>query len=324
MRGLIVVAAGEWPGSERLVTSVNGPKEDLMSSLLLLATLAQGVGQLPNAPATPQVASPSMHLDGTWTVLFAGRDGQPITDSQSKTVTIHGNTLTWQKDGKEHQVRFQFVGNHFFTAWPESGEHQEKANAPTAENQRRGANEQSPPQPAARNESGQPSGTRGNLPQPAAPNAVPGQPPSVTLPAQIPGQPGVIAGRPIGPQASPDMRHGVYIFAGDFLCLSLNRGWEEEHGQAKQGAPTARPQTSANQQPSAGNQAARPEANRVQSNPPGANPQAAAQKPGSSEAQKREGETRTANYPPNVHQGGDFVLILRRANSGATPASHQK
>ena len=103
-----------------------------MSCLMLAATLALGIDPQPTPPPARPAIAPTQqgqtqqgqtmasHLDGTWIVMFAEKDGQKLNNSQNDTVTIHGNVLTWQKEGKEHHLHLQFGANHQLTGWPDT------------------------------------------------------------------------------------------------------------------------------------------------------------------------------------------------------------
>ncbi|MBY0456409.1 MAG: hypothetical protein K2V38_03665 [Gemmataceae bacterium] len=74
----------------------------------MLALLLSGAAFLAqaDAPQRPGAADdnknkPAIPLDGTWTVLCAEKDGQPMPDAKNMTVTARGDTITCAgKDGK--------------------------------------------------------------------------------------------------------------------------------------------------------------------------------------------------------------------------------
>lgn len=316
-----------------------------MSCLLLAATLALGfdpqstpAAPPPGAPTTPQGQAAMSHLDGTWLVIYAEKDGQTLSNKQNETVTIHGNVLTWNKDGQEHRVNLQFGAHHHLMATPAHAEHAAKSQANTAEHQPTATGERSGQAPtrtaAKQGEAGQaaPAGDQSN------------QRPGIVLPAHIPGQlPGGAAATRESAAAGQSQaeqqggaHHGVYIHANEFLCLALEQGFEgEQHkpaatGVAKPGtlgastqpaAQAARPgQTGANAQqgttPNTNQGTAQPAT--AQRGQPGNTPQGTA---GTSQAKNEQpgtaGTARTANYAADARSAGNmqqsgFVLILRR------------
>jgi hypothetical protein len=309
-----------------------------MTCFLLAAALAAGLDPQQTPPTTPAGLA-GAHLDGTWTVLFAGRDGQRIGNGQNETVTIHGNVLTWQREGKEHRVHLNFAANHLLSAWPEAAEHREPAHAGTAEQKQTGKVER----PAAKAEGSEPKHDAAAQAAPApgtapaaaaAPAPVPGTVPTLaavrqfvqapgegqaTLAERAPGVPGQPTGARMG-------AHGVYIDANEFLCLSLSGGFiDERHEPAASTEPKARPPVTAKAPaekaaastatPATGTEAKKSQPAASAKNTQGTKEAA---QPGN-EAQRRDGEPRTANYPAGtesakagMHQQGDFVFILRR------------
>jgi hypothetical protein len=298
---------------------------------MLAATLALGIdpqptpaGARPGVAAGQQAPAAASNLDGTWIIMCATKDGQKLGNSHNETVTIHGNVLTWQNEGKEHRVHLQLGANHGLTAWPEKAEHAAKTEAKNAEHQQSGTADRSAQAPAKEQKT-------------------PG--PNFVLPLQIPGQlPGATFARAAEAGQREAAEHqaqqhqagqpggshnGVFIETNDFLCLALDQGFEGEMHQ-QQAASPAKPGTPATpatvKQPA--EQAKTPTANQ------GTNPQAANAKPAqpantpqgtaSTTQAKNENaghavETRTASYSGgNMEQKG-FVLILRRESGQHQP-----
>jgi hypothetical protein len=296
----------------------------------------------PNPGARPQAAGQQgmmpTHLDGTGTILCAEKDGQRMNAGHNDTVTIRGNVLTWRKDGKEHNVRLQFSGNHMVFAHPENEEHgrapgqagtAERKGQPAATEGTRGEREQ----PGEKREAaGQPATgqTRGEHPATAAPAPVPGQ---LQIPGQLPGAQTQF-GQPNPAWAAQGRHHGVYIFADDFLCLAFDRGLPGgANERAKPGS--TRPGEPAATSPPGGRvgQPATPGVAGSGTQPgaagaaPGTNPGAGtADRPrtggtpeGTTGTEQRTAGTghetggqRVANYGGDTMHNGSVVLILRR------------
>ncbi len=331
-----------------------------MNCLMLAAALAFGAGPQQPAPAgggqpgvtagQPGAAHPvtpaGLHVDGTWTVLCAEANGQKLNTGQNQTVTIRGNVLTWQKDGKAHQCQLVFGPNHMLTVLPEKTgqEGKEKAGqegkaqgqAGKAEHPRAGTAERQgqpgTPAPVAKAEGQKAEGQKAEAQKGQAgagqPGAEPGQtqlqlPNRGPLPGQIgyippvPGRDAIGAGAPAAgaPGAgvhAAGSHHGVYVFADNFLCLAFDFTAGMHEGMtpatAKAGAGQAKPHAGT----APAHPGTTPQAGTAQHGQPGTAPQATAQAPAG-------GQTRTANYPregPHAGAGmspqGGFVLILRR------------
>jgi hypothetical protein len=280
-----------------------------MHCLLLLASLGQGVDPQPPAPGAPPAASASSQLDGTWTIVYAAKGGQKMNEKQNESVTIRGNVLILHAEGKEHRMHFNFGPNHNLSIWHDAADQGQQPKTPANETQRNAANRDNN------------QNARGNQSTPQTP-ASPGAP---ALPAQIPGQPGPVAGRNVvneamtqtGPQGT---RQGVYINAGEFLCLAFDRSNVEGRESATLPPLAPRPSNSPGQPAAQATpvpgQGANAQANNAQRPQPGATAQRPNETPG-----------RTANYPPEgltpafKFQPNEFVLILRR--QGSQPNSNQ-
>jgi hypothetical protein len=316
-----------------------------MNCLMLAATLAVGLDPQQPVPqhannqtkavAGQQGTLPATHLDGTWTILCAERDGQKM-NAANETATIQGNILTWKKDGKEHRVQLQFGENHMFTARPE---HQEHAAATQAQ-----AGSRSTPKAATPEQPGQ----RPN--QPAAAQNSAEQQPSNAVPAPSTNLVNGLAQQGIFAQAEHRAanvaatehhatagqmeHHGIYIFADNYLCLSFDTagmGGMEEGTNANAAKPAAKANASQpaertgqqaattpgnatpKPQPATSQQAATPAGNARQA---GTEPRAANAAPGTAEQSK----VHQAGYAvpaagAGMSQHGSFVLILRREKS---------
>src|SRR5919201_6715099 len=68
----------------------------------------------PGAGHAQQAATPR-DLEGQWSVVYAEVGGHRIEGGQNATVTIHGNTLTFNQDGREHTLRLSFQGGDRLT-----------------------------------------------------------------------------------------------------------------------------------------------------------------------------------------------------------------
>jgi hypothetical protein len=258
------------------------------------------------------------HLDGTWAILYAARDGHQLDNTQNESVTIRGNVLTWKKEGKAHNLHLQFGPNHLLTGWPEHAMGASQQANPAEHAQ--GATTKEPAHAQAR------PTAPAQAPAPARDDGAQGQilPRATTLPEGVRQLPGaqlgqqpvqqLPAGQPHPLTQQAGQHNGVFIDANEYLCLAFDQAFEGEmHNQpttsaVKPGLPN---------QPAAG--AARPGTPAGQpANPPAANTnRVAAGTPQPATAQApRPGETRTANYGEqhnagNMQQRG-FVLILRR------------
>jgi hypothetical protein len=191
---------------------------------------ARGAGQ--NAPGVGQAAGQqapgqhlpgqqkpgqqmASHLDGTWHILFLEKDGHKLS-GRSDTATIKGNVLTWTQDGREHRVNLRFGSNHMLTAWPDTSEHGAKGQ-PAAGEPQRGATIPGTRTTGQESAPGQASGA-------GAGRAFPGV-----------GQANV---------GHPSARQGVYIDAGEVLCLALDQPFAEGKGPPQaggQGTPSNQP-----------------------------------------------------------------------------------
>lgn len=276
-----------------------------MSCLMLVATLALGADPQSTPPARAGVAigqqgqSMASNLDGTWTVLCAEKDGQKLGQMPNATVTIHGNVLTWQKEGKEHRMRLQLGANNMLSATPEHDEPAAKAPAKTSEH---------------------PQGAQANQ---RAGNAAPAEP-AKGIPTAVPAKTGLnglpqTAGSPL-----LSVHQGVYIETNDFLCLSLNKGFDGEMSR-QEAAASAKPAA-----PNTPNSNADKNALGARAAQPVAEPKGTASTvQANSQPAAKAGEIRTANYgveqhptAGNMNQKG-FVLILRR-ETGQQPQVHGK
>jgi hypothetical protein len=323
-----------------------------MNCLILTAALALGLDpqQTPPKPASPngtQPAATAVSLDGTWHVLLAEKDGQKVnTQSQSQTVTIKGNVLTWNKDGAEHRVQLQFGANHMLAATPETMHEGHKAQSNTPAHQQTtpaAQNNQQPGQSTVKQSATQPAAKPGEQPPAQANNNKTDNQPK---PAE--GTPRVGAAvATASPTASPShftpqaTLHGVYIKGNDFLCLTLNQCFmEDKPAQAaantpKPGTPatanptatTGRPaapatasgaaSTNGNAKPQGGATTPAPTTNTVASNQqPGQTPNAAPLTGAAAQAEviaQMHAAARQANYGPmGTMESHDFVLILQR------------
>jgi hypothetical protein len=300
-----------------------------------------GGGQ-PGVPAGQQGAAhqgavTGLHVDGTWTVLCAEENGQKLNTGQNQTVTIRGNVITWQKDGKEHHARLLFGPNHMLTCLPEKtgqeGKTQGQASTPghprVGTPERQGQTGTPAPGAKAEGQKGQPGTAQAGAGQPGA---EPGQTPQIPnrgpLPGQVgylppvPGRDNIGAGAPGTGVHAMGSHHGVYIFADNFLCLTFDAGFPGMHermtpGAAKagkgQGAGQHPGTTVPNQQAGAGQPGQPVVTTPGRTSGPPVPGQVTAQAPAG-------GQTRTANYPregqhagAGMSQQGGFVLILRRA-----------
>lgn len=288
-----------------------------MSYLVLAALLAPGFDPQSPPPTRPgvgagQQAQTASHLDGTWTVICAEKDGQKLADVQNHTVTIQGDVLTWNKDGKEHRVHLQLGANHRLTATPAEGQQATGAQTRSGEQQNQSAGTA-----AKQGEQGQTAAAReqnSQRPGTALPGRAQGQAPAAT-PTRTAGTPG---SHEEGTQAGP--HEGFYIATSDFLCIAFDQGFGGDmHGQHAATSPAAKEQptqaaTRPGQPATTTQPGATANANR------GINPQAA---PGTQQVRNetpgQPGGVRTANYSPGAanmqHEG--FVLILHRQGGPA-------
>ncbi|QEL19223.1 hypothetical protein [Limnoglobus roseus] len=81
-----------------------------MSKLLLSCVMVLGAGFLARAEE-PQRTTSNKSIDGTWTVLCAEKDGQPLAEAKDITVTVKDNVFNVRcKDGKEMSLKMEFTG----------------------------------------------------------------------------------------------------------------------------------------------------------------------------------------------------------------------
>ena len=89
----------------------------MKSLLYALALLVVGVSVVAQQPARdePRKPAPAHSIDGSWTVISAEKNGQPMADAKDMTVTVRDNTITCNgKDGKAamtFKVDFQKIGH---------------------------------------------------------------------------------------------------------------------------------------------------------------------------------------------------------------------
>jgi hypothetical protein len=243
-----------------------------MSVYLLAAVVALGAQQ--PAPGTAnqdrtggQTAMTGL-LDGQWTVVYFESHGHQAQAGSNATVTIHGGTLTFMRDGRQHTMHLNFGPNNTLTV-SGMGEGHEG----TGRGQTQGApgtpgetgNRPSPrlgggnPAPGAANpatQPGQQANRQGQAQQGNPRNAQGSQGTAQGTQSERPyigllppGQGPAAGGQGRGPQGMASRQsthHGVYIWSQEYLCLCLtgdqamggNRG-----GQGAQGrtpiAPTA-------------------------------------------------------------------------------------
>lgn len=83
-----------------------------MKSLLLICAVLLGVTvAVAEEPKSAPNPAATKSIDGTWTVLCAEKDGQPMPDAKDITVTVKDNVF-WVKvkDGKEMKLKMEFTG----------------------------------------------------------------------------------------------------------------------------------------------------------------------------------------------------------------------
>ncbi len=78
-----------------------------LSCAALFCLTASAFAEEPRTTASPS----SKSIDGTWTVLSAEKDGQPMGEAKEITVTVKDNMITCRgKDGKEMKMKLEFTG----------------------------------------------------------------------------------------------------------------------------------------------------------------------------------------------------------------------
>jgi uncharacterized protein (TIGR03067 family) len=249
------------------------------------------------------------HFDGTWTIVYAEKNGEKMPLDQNAKATISGNVLTVQKEGKEHRMQLQFSPNHQLMAWHQAADQS-------------GKKEQQPGKPAAQAAPpATPEAKRGEAAQ--TPQTLNAQRQGNTQQPnnQLPGAQALQAYNntphaPIAPQQG--LHHGVYIESSEFLCLSLDGPFMEEKREHV-AAVTPKPGTTSNLNPPAATQPGQRAATPAPATP--GVQQAKNERPGQA------GETRSANYPadhqqahPGTPQNGGMVLILHREGGQQRPA----
>jgi hypothetical protein len=307
-------------------------------NFLMLAALLLAGQNAQQAPPNQQHAAPgqqmaSSGIDGNWSVLFCEKDGQKVTTNRGETVTIKGNVLTWNKDGKEHRVHLNLGPNHMLTAVPEDA--QQPAHVQAKPGEAKPGEAKPGEAKAGEAKSGEAKAAEINVGQtkpgevvlrPAVPRATQVQSPhgpGTKLPIQVEGQ---IPGQPAGTVAQQNMpqgsRHGVYIESSEFLCLALDQSFGHEMNEptaATQPKPGTHPGSTAantnNAQPHRQTATNQPtEANR-QNAEPGARPHAGTPATAAHPGQPAQ-EVRQAAYGPGGTEHQGFILILQRENAG--------